>query len=84
LARTLQLTGDRSEAHTMYVRVLKLLPDYAPAHYSLGMLYLEVGDHVRANHQFAQTLKYDPYHSQARLFLDYTEKAKSPNNNNHP
>ena len=68
----------------MYSRVLALVPDHAPAHYSLGMLYLEAGDYALANREFAQTLKFDPYHSQARLFLKYTQKAKSPTTKGNP
>jgi hypothetical protein len=84
LGRILQAKGDRAEAYKMYSRVLALVPDHAPAHYSLGMLYLEAGDYALANREFAQTLKFDPYHSQARLFLKYTQKAKSPTTKGNP
>jgi hypothetical protein len=84
LGRILQAKGDRAEAYKMYSRVLALVPDHAPAHYSLGMLYLETGDYALANREFAQTLKFDPYHSQARLFLKYTQKAKSPTTKGNP
>jgi hypothetical protein len=84
LGRLLHAMGHRVDAYNMYSRALNLVPDYAPAHYSLGMLYMESGDYLRANREFAETLKYDPYHSQARLFLNYTEKALSPITDRNP
>jgi tetratricopeptide (TPR) repeat protein len=76
LGRLLQQKGDRMGAYEMYTRALTLKPDYGPAHFSLGMMYLEAGDHARANWEFARTLEYDPNHSEAKRFYAYTVKAK--------
>jgi hypothetical protein len=84
LARVLHAMGHRAEAHKMYSRALELVPNYGPAHFSLGLFYIEAGDYLRANQEFAQVLKYDPYHSQARMFLNYTEKAKNQTSKEHP
>jgi hypothetical protein len=39
------------------------------------MLYLEAGYYAEARREFELTLAYDPYHVEARRFLEYSIKA---------
>jgi tetratricopeptide (TPR) repeat protein len=75
LGRLVKIKGDRARAYELFNRALLLKPDYGPARFSLGMLYLEAGYFAEARREFELTLAYDPYYVEARRFLEYSIKA---------
>jgi hypothetical protein len=75
LGRLVKIKGDRARAYELFNRALQLAPNFGPAHFSLGMLYLESGYFADARREFELTLVYDPYNREARRFLEYSTKA---------
>jgi predicted O-linked N-acetylglucosamine transferase (SPINDLY family) len=59
--------GDHASAHTEYGRVLEMQPDYAPAHYLLGVVDRQLGDVTAASGEFAAALINAPRYVDARV-----------------
>jgi tetratricopeptide (TPR) repeat protein len=60
----------------MFMRALELLPGYGPAHFSLGVMYVEAGLLDEARAEFLSALAYNPSHAQAKMFLQYVERGR--------
>lgn len=56
-----------------------LKPDYADAHYDLGLVFLEKGFINESRMEFSQALQFDPGHPEARRFLEYTSRISGIN-----
>src|SRR5579859_5295502 len=61
--------GDYAKSVTEYQAVLKLKPDFVPAHVNLGLVYYVQGKNDEAIGAFRQALKLDPDILGANLFL---------------
>jgi tetratricopeptide (TPR) repeat protein len=69
LATALALSGDVPAAFVQYEELLRRDPDFAEAHYSLGVLFLGNGRRDLAIERFAAAVRADPTYLQARLQL---------------
>src|SRR5260370_2349050 len=61
--------GDREEAIEHYLGVLKIAPDYYPAHNNLGSLYLGKADFKAAEEQFQEAVRLNQNDAQAYFNL---------------
>jgi tetratricopeptide (TPR) repeat protein len=55
-----QATGGDSEAENLFLRALQRDPDWAPAHYELGKLYLKSKKFDRAEQSLEKAIRLDP------------------------
>ena len=69
LAVALSVSGDLQAAGQELLEVLRRSPEFAPAHYSLGVLLLSNGREDLAIDRFMAAVRYDPTYLQARLQL---------------
>jgi tetratricopeptide (TPR) repeat protein len=61
--------GDRRGAIEQFQEAVRLSPGYAQAHYALGVIYEDAGEHHQAIESFSAALKLDPAYAEARLGL---------------
>ena len=61
--------GQTSEAITQYTAALRLKPNFAQAHYNLGVALADQGHLTEARWHFSEVLRLDPSHAKARRFL---------------
>ena len=69
LATALALKGDRQAAFATFQETTRRSPKYAKAHYSLGLMYAEMGQMTRAADEFSTAFKVDPTYVEPRLQL---------------
>jgi len=69
LGTALFMTGGVEEAERQFAETLRRSPDYAPAHYSLAVLFEGRGKDADAIDEYAAAVKYQPTYVQARLRL---------------
>ena len=55
------LEGDVDGAIEKFRAALKLAPDFAPAHFQLGMAFLRKGDNAQASAEFEKAHELDPH-----------------------
>jgi Flp pilus assembly protein TadD len=53
--------GDVDDAIEKFRAALKLAPDFAPAHFQLGMAFLRKGDSAQASAEFEKAHQLDPH-----------------------
>jgi tetratricopeptide (TPR) repeat protein len=68
----LWVVGDAAGALAQFEEVLRRSPEYAPAHYSLGVALLSRGQTNAALERFSRAVRDDPTYLQARLQLANT------------
>ena len=68
-------TGFLDAAIYTFVKTLELSPQYADAHYNLGLAYWEKGLRGKALSEFKKVLRIDPYHYKARGSLAEIRKT---------
>jgi len=68
-ARTLYLTGRKTEARQALERALAIQPDNTLGLFLLGVLNDEAGDAAQAEACYKRVLEYDPAHGGAHFFL---------------
>ena len=61
--------GDHEKAIGYFRRALNINPDFAPARYNLGNVYLELDKHDLAEAEFIRAVKIDPHFTSAWLNL---------------
>jgi len=66
----------RDEAIIHYKTALRVKPDFARAHFNLGVSYLAMNLVKEARDEFEAALKSDPSLLQARQFLEYTRRLQ--------
>jgi tetratricopeptide (TPR) repeat protein len=76
LAVALSVSGDLQGAGQELLEVLRQSPEFAPAHYSLGVLLLSNGRDDLAIDRFMAAVKYDPTYLQARLQLAHALRRR--------
>jgi len=63
-------SGRRAEARAHFLRALELNPEYAEAHFNLGLLlYKEPGGMPAAEDHFARAVQLSPRYAEARYYL---------------
>jgi len=63
------LMGDARGAQELFEEVLRVSPEYAKAHYSLGVLMAASGRDKEAIERFSAAVRYEPSYLEARLRL---------------
>ena len=76
LAVALSVSGDLQGAGQELLEILRRSPEFAPAHYSLGVLLLSNGREDLAIDRFRAAVKYDPTYLQSRLQLANTLRRR--------
>jgi tetratricopeptide (TPR) repeat protein len=61
--------GDRRGAREHFEEAVRLSPSFARAHYALGVIHEEAGEHPQAIESFSAAVKAEPVHVEARLGL---------------
>jgi tetratricopeptide (TPR) repeat protein len=69
LGTALFMAGDVEDAERQFADTLRRSPGYAPAHYSLAVLFESRGRDAEAVDRYAAAVKYQPTYVQARLRL---------------
>jgi tetratricopeptide (TPR) repeat protein len=62
--------GRKADALPLYSATLKLDPEYFPARYGLGLLYLQFGDFPNAIEQLSLAVRQKPASAEARAALN--------------
>jgi len=75
LGATLLAAGDASGAEKEFVTVVRQSPDFAKAHFSLGMLFVLSARLPAAIEQFSAAVRADPYMPEARFRLGEAQRA---------
>ncbi len=68
----------RKDAERHFIEALRLAPQDADLHFSLGLYYKSFGMHSRAQHEFRTALRIDPRHEDAKKHLSSGKNAKDP------
>lgn len=76
LAQALRLRGKGRECREVVGRILALLPNNAFGQMNAGYAAMEVGDHLRANEHFLNSLRMDPHCDLARQGLLHSLRAR--------
>ncbi len=69
LTPTIQAASDVEEEIEAYKMAIRINPDYADAHYNLGLAYGELDMHKEAIEAFKQAIRIRPDHADAHLNL---------------
>jgi hypothetical protein len=77
LAHNFVLEGKLAEARTHLDAAIAARPNYAPAHYELGVLLLSTNDFHAAEHELRTAIQLDPKNSEAYGNLGYVEATES-------
>lgn len=80
-AKIQQLVGKQNESIEIYQKELKSHPNYAPAHYELGRIYLQLGwiDSALTHTKFALAQKPDNYWYRRQLAQIYSKAGDAKN-----
>lgn len=76
LGTALAQTGDPDGALREFERTVQLRPDYAPAHYSLGIMRSAAGARDEAIRHLSEAIRYDPTYTEARAALAELRRAR--------
>jgi tetratricopeptide (TPR) repeat protein len=69
----------RKDAERHFIEALRLAPQDADLHYSLGLYYKSFGMHSRAQHSFRTAIRINPNHEEAKKHISAGGKnAKDP------
>jgi Flp pilus assembly protein TadD len=77
LANLYSASGKDTLAKDYYLKALAVRPDFAEAHYNLGLLFAKLGDKPQAVSHLEQFLKYSPNARNADTIRAYIEKLKA-------
>jgi tetratricopeptide (TPR) repeat protein len=68
----------RKDAERHFIEALRLAPQDADLHYSLGIYYKSFGMHSRAQHEFRTAIRINPRHEDAKKHLSGGRNPKDP------
>jgi Flp pilus assembly protein TadD len=68
----------RKDAERHFIEALRLAPQDADLHFSLGLYYKSFGMHSRAQHEFRTALRINPHHEDAKKHISSGKNAKDP------
>jgi tetratricopeptide (TPR) repeat protein len=68
----------RKDAERHFIEALRLAPQDADLHFSLGLYYKSFGMHSRAQHEFRTALRINPRHDEAKKHISTGKNAKDP------
>jgi len=68
----------RKDAERHFIEALRLAPQDADLHFSLGLYYKSFGMHSRAQHEFRTAIRINPSHEDAKKHLSSGKNAKDP------
>ncbi|MFQ5957229.1 MAG: tetratricopeptide repeat protein, partial [Candidatus Brocadiales bacterium] len=71
------MLGHYDRAIKQFEEAVKLRPDLVPAHYNLGMVYLERNQYKQAIRHLKQVLRIRPKNAKARRLLDKLYRLNS-------
>jgi Tfp pilus assembly protein PilF len=75
------LNGQILEAKSEFEQVVRLQPDYAPAHINLGVAFMKLYQPDEASRQFEETLRLEPTN---RFALEHLKQAQAALRNRGP
>src|SRR4029453_15776646 len=81
LGTALAQTGDGRGALEQFQQAVQLAPEFAGAHYSLGVMLQALGRRAEAIEHFSAAVEHDPYYTEAREAL--TELKRSTKQHQH-
>jgi len=68
----------RKDAERHFIEALRLAPQDADLHFSLGLYYKSFGMHSRAQHEFRTALRINPNHEDAKKHISSGKNSKDP------
>jgi tetratricopeptide (TPR) repeat protein len=68
----------RKDAERHFVEALRLAPQDADLHFSLGLYYKSFGMHSRAQHEFRTAIRINPNHEDAKKHISSGKNSKDP------
>ena len=68
----------RKDAERHFIEALRLAPQDADLHYSLGLYYKSFGMHSRAQHEFRTAIRINPRHEDAKKHMSSGKNSKDP------
>ncbi|MGH9332797.1 MAG: DUF4388 domain-containing protein [Vicinamibacteria bacterium] len=68
----------RKDAERHFIEALRLAPQDADLHYSLGLYYKSFGMHSRAQHEFRTAIRINPRHEDAKKHISVGRNSKDP------
>jgi tetratricopeptide (TPR) repeat protein len=68
----------RKDAERHFIEALRLAPQDADLHFSLGLYYKSFGMHSRAQHEFRTAVRINPNHEDAKQHISTGKNAKDP------
>jgi tetratricopeptide (TPR) repeat protein len=68
----------RKDAERHFIEALRLAPQDADLHFSLGLYYKSFGMHSRAQHEFRTAIRINPNHEDAKKHISSGKNAKDP------
>ncbi len=68
----------RKDAERHFIEALRLAPQDADLHFSLGLYYKSFGMHSRAQHEFRTAIRINPNHEDAKQHISTGRNAKDP------
>jgi tetratricopeptide (TPR) repeat protein len=68
----------RKDAERHFIEALRLAPQDADLHFSLGLYYKSFGMHSRAQHGFRTAIRINPHHEDAKKHISSGKNSKDP------
>jgi tetratricopeptide (TPR) repeat protein len=68
----------RKDAERHFIEALRLAPQDADLHFSLGLYYKSFGMHSRAQHEFRTAIRINPRHDDAKKHISSGKNTKDP------
>jgi tetratricopeptide (TPR) repeat protein len=68
----------RKDAERHFIEAIRLAPQDADLHFSLGLYYKSFGMHSRAQHEFRTAVRINPNHEDAKQHISTGRNAKDP------
>jgi len=68
----------RKDAERHFIEALRLAPQDADLHFSLGLYYKSFGMHSRAQHEFRTAIRINPRHEDAKKHISSGKNSKDP------
>ncbi len=68
----------RKDAERHFIEALRLAPQDADLHFSLGLYYKSFGMHSRAQHAFRTAIRINPNHEDAKKHISTGKNSKDP------